>query len=223
MMSPSIKKISVLLADDHALMRSGIRALLERLPKVEVVAEASDGAEALALMKANRPQLAFVDVAMPGLNGLEVAVLAARDCPAVKIIILSMHANQEYMHSALRAGARGYICKDADPDELRQAIETVTTGNIYLSQALSQQALAAYASGTADRPHSLEHLTPRQREILRLIAKGRRTKEIARELDISVRTVESHRTHLMEKLDIHDVAGLVRHALRLGLITQNDP
>jgi DNA-binding NarL/FixJ family response regulator len=205
------------------LLRSGFRALLAEVEGVEVVAEASDGAEALALMAANRPQLALVDIAMPVLNGLEVVSRAAHDCPWVQIIVLSMHTSEEYVHRALRAGAKGYIRKDADPDELRQAIAAVAAGNIYLSQALSQQVLASYASGPAEKPNALEHLTPRQRDILRLIAEGRRTKEIARELKISARTVESHRAQLMEKLDIHDVAGLVRYAVRVGLIAPNPP
>jgi DNA-binding NarL/FixJ family response regulator len=209
--------IRVLLADDHALMRAGLRALMREMEGVEVVGEAEDGAEALRLMGELRPDVALVDISMPHLNGLEVTARAAKDHPRLRIVILSMHAFEEYVHRALVVGAAGYLLKDAEKGELEQALRTVARGQKWLSPAISKTVVDALSRG--EKPHGpFEILSRRQREILQLIAEGRSTKEIARQLDVSVKTVETHRAELMERLGIHGVAGLVRYAIRVGLV-----
>lgn len=213
-----MERIRIVIADDHALLRAGIRALLENLGDVDVVAEASDGREALALIDKHRPDVVLSDISMPILNGLEVAERVGRDFPDVKVIILSMHTDEEYVCQALRAGAVGYLLKDSDTAELKLAIQAVARGGSYLSPAISKHVIADYLRRTGSEAGPTELLTPRQREILRYIAIGQSTKAIARTLDISVKTVETHRAQLMERLDIHDVPGLVRYAIRTGLI-----
>lgn len=212
--------IRVLLADDHALVRAGFRALLEGLPGIQVVGEAGNGREALNLIQQTRPDVVLMDIAMSGLNGLEATARATRDNPHVRVIILSMHANEEYVLQALRAGAAGYLIKDADLAELELAVRAVARGETYLSPAVSKHVIAEYLRRTAGEPSPLSLLTPRQREILQLIAEGLTTKEIAHTLGISVKTVETHRAALMERLDIHDVPGLVRFAVRTGLVSE---
>lgn len=209
--------VKVLLADDHTLVRAGFRALLQGLPELEVVAEAADGAEALRLVELHRPDLVLMDIGMPGLNGLEAAARINQDIPQTRVIILSIHANEEYVLRALRAGAKGYLLKDADMSELEAALTTVIGDGTYLSPAVSKH-LADYVRRQGREVDSSELLTPRQREILQLIAEGRTTREIAQILQIGIKTVETHRTQLMERLDIHDIAGLVRYAIRIGLI-----
>jgi DNA-binding NarL/FixJ family response regulator len=213
-----MKSIRVLLADDHALVRAGLRELLQKLPDVEVVAEANDGREALALVKSALPNLVLLDITMKGLTGLEAAERIIKDFPGVKVIMLSMHANEEYVLRALRAGVNGYIIKDAAIVELELAIKAVAAGETYLSPNISRTVIENYLNRTGGKSSSLEQLTPRQREILQLIAEGQSTKEIAFTLKLSVKTVETHRAQLMERLEIYDVAGLVRYALRVGLI-----
>jgi DNA-binding NarL/FixJ family response regulator len=210
--------IRVLLADDHTLFRAGIRSLLNELDAVEVVGEASDGLAALQLIEEQRPDIALLDIGMAGLNGLEVAARLAAAASPVRIIVLSMHANEEYVLQALRAAAAGYVLKDADTVELGLALKAAMRGETYLSPAVSRQVVASYVqrTGTDDL---LAPLSERQRETLRLIAEGRSTQEIAAQLQISVKTVEKHRAQLMERLDIHDVAGLVRFAIRARLIS----
>jgi DNA-binding NarL/FixJ family response regulator len=214
-----MKPIRVLLAEDHALVRAGFRALLHNLPNTQVVAEASDGREALRLIAEHQPDVVLMDIAMPGLNGLEAASRVAREFPCVCVIILSMHANEEYVLQALHAGAVGYLLKDADTTELELALKAVARGEVYLSPAVSKHVVADYIRRTSGEPSPLERLTPRQREVLQLIAEGHTTKEIARTLNVSVKTVDTHRTQLMERLDIHDVTGLVRYAIRMGLVS----
>jgi DNA-binding NarL/FixJ family response regulator len=213
-----MKSIRILLADDHTLVRAGIRSLVQALPGIQVVAEAGDGREALSLVETHQPDVALLDIAMPGLNGLEVAAQVADNFPFVRVIILSMHATEEYVLRALRAGASGYLLKDADTSELELAIKAVTRGETYLSPAVSKH-VTEYVRRVGEETHStLERLTPRQREVLQLVAEGYTTQEIARMLNLSVKTVETHRTQLMERLDIHDIAGLVRYAVREGLV-----
>jgi DNA-binding NarL/FixJ family response regulator len=213
-----MKSIRVLLADDHTLVRAGIRSLVQALSGIQVVAEAGDGREALSLIEAHQPDVAVLDIAMPGLNGLEVAAQVADNFPYVRVIILSMHATEEYVLRALRAGAAGYLLKDADTTELELAIKAVTRGETYLSPAVSKH-VTEYIRRVGEESHSaLERLTPRQREVLQLVAEGHTTQEIARMMNLSVKTVETHRTQLMERLDIHDIAGLVRYAVREGLV-----
>ena len=213
--------IRVLLAEDHTLIRAGIRALLEHLAGVQVVAEAGDGREALRLIEMHKPDVALVDIAMPGLNGLEVTARAAKDFPNVRVIILSMHANEEYVLQALRVGAGGYLLKDAGTSELELALRAVVHGEKYLSPAVSKHVVADYVRrvGAEEQPRLLDQLTARQREVLQLIAEGRTTQEIANLLNVSVKTIETHRTQLMQRLDIHDIAGLVRYAIRMGIIS----
>lgn len=220
-----MKAIRVLLADDHGLVRAGLRALLERLPRVEVVGEAGDGREALQQIESLRPDVALMDIGMAGMNGLEATTRATREHPRVRILILSMHTSEEYVLQALRAGAAGYLLKGALTAELEVAIGAVAAGGTYLSPAVSKHVVADYvrrlgedsATDAIESPY--RDLTPRQREILQLVAEGHSSKEIAQTLEIGVKTVETYRSELMERLDIHDVAGLVRYAIRSGLVS----
>jgi DNA-binding NarL/FixJ family response regulator len=213
---------TVLLADDHTLVRAGLRALLETLPDVSSVLEASDGREALEVIAAHRPDVVLMDIAMPRLNGLEAAAIVARDYPATRTIVLSMHGAEAHVLQALRAGAAGYLLKDAAAVELPLAIRAVQRGEIYISSAVSRVVVSGYLAGVTSEAAAgpLDSLSARQREILQLIAEGRTTKEIAFSLELSVKTVETHRRQLMERLQIFDVPGLVRFALRHGLIRE---
>ncbi|HTK91367.1 MAG TPA: response regulator transcription factor [Verrucomicrobiae bacterium] len=210
--------IRIVLADDHALVRAGVRSLLASIPGVEVVAEAGDGHEALALVEKWRPRLVLMDIAMPGLNGLEATARLAKSHPETAVIMLSMHAAEEYALQALRAGAAGYLLKDADLSELELAIGAVARGQTYLSPAMSKHLVSDYRRRMAEQPDPLDRLTPRHREVLQLIAEGQTTKDIAARLKLSVKTVETHRAQLMDRLDIHDLAGLIRFAIRVGLV-----
>lgn len=214
-----MKATRVLLVDDHALVRAGIRALIEKIPNVEVTGEASTGREALELVKSTLPNLVLMDIAMAELGGLEALARITKDFPGVKVIILSAHANEEYVIRALRSGAAGYMLKDSATGELELAIRSVTEDKTYLSPSISRTVIDAYVQRLGGPTSSLEQLTSRQREILQLIAEGKNTKDIASGLDISVKTVESHRLQLMERLNIHDVPGLVRYAIRSGLVS----
>ena len=209
----------VLLADDHTLFRDGLRSLLERLGDVTVAGEAGDGREALKLIEEQSPDVAIVDITMPGLSGLEVAARAKRVSPATRVIILSMHAGEAYVAHALRAGVAGYLLKDSAAAELALALRAVRRGETYLSPAISKHVVGGFLHGTRGEADPLALLTPRQREILQLIAEGKANKVIAADLGLSVKTVEAHRAQLMDRLDIHDVAGLVRLAIRAGLVT----
>jgi DNA-binding NarL/FixJ family response regulator len=210
--------IRVLLADDHSIVRAGIRAIINDLPDVEVVAEAQDGREALDLIARARPNVVFMDIGMKNLNGLETTSRVTADFPGVRVVILSGHANEEYVWQALRAGAVGYLLKDAPPAEIAQALQAVMAGETYLTTAVSGQIVADFIARSGNERSALELLTPRQREILQLLAEGGTAKGMARILGISAKTVETHRAQLMERLNIHDVAGLVRFAIRVGLI-----
>jgi len=221
--NPAIKPVRVLLADDHTLVRAGIRALLEKLAGVEVVGEAGDGREALALVRTHHPTIVLMDITMPGLNGLEAVAQIAREFADVRVIILSMHNNEEYYWRALKAGAAGYLLKKSATAELETALQRVVQGEIYLSQEISARLQKRFPRRGLNDPKSpLEQLTGRQREILQLIAEGQNTKGIADLLKVSPKTVEYHRMKLMAGLNVHDVPGLVRFALRVGLITQEN-
>jgi DNA-binding NarL/FixJ family response regulator len=212
----------VLLADDHTLVRAGIRALLEGLADVQVVAEAGDGRQALLLIEQHRPDVVLMDIAMPGLNGLEAVLRVKDQFPDVRVIILSIHANEEYVLRALRTGAAGYLLKSARAAELELAITSAVQGEIYLSPAVSNL-VASYVQRVGEAESSaLDLLTPRQREVLQLIAEGYTTQGIAHLLGVSVKTAEKHRMQLMERLDIHDVAGLVRYAIQAGLVVVDE-
>lgn len=214
-----MKTTRIVLADDHRLVRAGIRALLEDIKGAEVVAEAEDGREALRLIEKHQPDIALLDIGMPGLGGLEVAAQTAEISPGTRVVILSMHAAGPFVARALRVGVAGYLLKDAAPAELTQAIAAVARGDVYLSPAISRQVVEGFADGAATAEDPLGRLTARQREILQLIAEGRTTKQIAGDLNVSAKTVETHRSQLMERLGIHDVPGLVRFAIRVGLVS----
>ena len=211
--------IRVVLADDHALVRAGIRALLEKLPGIEVVGEAGTGREALELVRSELPNIVLMDIAMTELGGLEALPRITKDFPSVKVIILSAHASEEYVIRALREGASGYMLKDSATAELELAINSVIQGKIYLSPSISRTVIDDYLQRVGGAISALEQLTSRQREILQSIAEGKNVKEIAADLDISIKTVESHRLQLMDRLNIHDVPGLVRYAIRNGLVS----
>ncbi len=223
-----MKPIHVLIADDHTLVRAGIRSLLEKMPDIEVVAEAGDGHDAIQKIREHKPDVVLMDIAMSGLNGLEAAEKVTKEFPGIQVIMLSMFATEEYVLQALRAGAAGYLVKDAALSELEVAVNSVARGETYLSPAVSKHVIDRYMKRThADldatdqdtlKTYFREKLTPRQREILQLIAEGHTTKEIALKLHVSTKTVETHRTQLMKRLDIHDIAGLVRYAIRVGLV-----
>jgi DNA-binding NarL/FixJ family response regulator len=214
-----MNSIRILLADDHALVRAGIRSLLEKISNVEVVGEASTGREALEMVKIRLPNLVLMDIAMTELGGLETLPRIRKDFPGGKVIILSAHANEEYVIRALRGGAAGYMLKDAATAELQLAIGSVAQDKTYLSPSISRPVIDSYLERVGGQLSPLEQLTARQREILQLIAEGKNTKEIASKLDISVKTIESHRLQLMERLNIHDIPGLVRYAIRSGLVS----
>ena len=211
--------VRVLLADDHTLVRAGLRKLLESIPAMEVVGEAGDGLALLELAERLKPDVVLMDIAMPGLNGLEATGRICRAWPEVRVLILSMHQNAEYVRQALRQGAAAYLLKDAAPLELELALAAVLRGETYLSPAVSKGVVSDYVQRLRSDEPAEDALTPRQREVLQLIAEGHSTKEIARRLDLSVKTVETHRTQLMRQLDIHEVAGLVRYAIRSGLVS----
>jgi len=214
-----VSAIRVVLADDHALVRAGIRALLEKLPGIEVVGEADNGRQALELIKKSAPNLILLDISMAELGGLEALPRIVKEFPAVKVLILSGHANEEYVLRALRCGAAGYMLKEAAAEELELAIKAVTQDKTYLSPSVSRTVVESYLQRAAGEQGPIEQLTARQREVLQMIAEGKNTKEIAGILDISVKTVETHRLQLMARLDIHDVPGLVRFAIRSGLVS----
>lgn len=211
-----MRPVRVALADDHALVRSGLRSVLRLIPDLEVCGEAADGQEALELVAATRPDLVLLDISLPGLNGIEVTARLAQSHQGVKVLILSMHVSRQFALQALRAGAAGYMHKDATVADLGQAIESVMKGQRYLSPPVARLVSEAWESGLG---LAADPLTPRQREVLQMLAESLGCKEIAFRLHLSVKTVEAHRAQIMDRLDIHDLPGLVRHAIRTGLVT----
>ena len=209
--------IRVLIADDHALVRAGIRALVERIDGVVVLGEAGKGSEALDLVRELSPDLILLDITMPDGNGFEVLDQVTKLYPEIRVIVLTVHEAGEYALRAVREGAAGYLPKSAASIELEQAIQTVIRGERYISPETAQNTIFE-VTNRATKRDLLATLSPRQREVLRLIAEGKTTKQIAQVLEISVKTVETHRAQLMERLGIHDVAGLVRYAIIVGLI-----
>jgi DNA-binding NarL/FixJ family response regulator len=218
-----MKKLRVMLADDHALVRAGIRLLIESLPDIEVVGEAGSGLEALDIIRETSPDIALFDLGMPQLNGIGATERVTREFPRVKVIILSMHHGQEFVMHALRAGAAGYLVKDAATAELGDAIRAVARGDSYLSPAISRKVIDSSLGRSEETPKPQEELTARQREVLRLVVEGRTMKEIAGLLGLSVKTIEAHRAQMTERLGIHDVPGLVRYAMRIGLVRPEPP
>jgi DNA-binding NarL/FixJ family response regulator len=220
-MNKENSSLCVVLADDHPIVRAGIRAELEKIPEVRVAAEAEDGRQALDLVKEHQPDVVFMDISMKGLNGLEATARITREFPKVRVVILSMHQNEEYFWQALKAGASGYLLKKAATTELASALRRVAGGEIYLTREISNRLVKKLPLQHLTHQKSpLEKLTDRQREILQLIAEGQTTKAIALILKVSPKTVEYHRAKLMERLNIFDVPGLVRFALQSGLIAQ---
>ena len=212
-------KRTLILADDHALVRAGIRALLAGLPNIEVVAEAGDGLEVLELVRHQAVDAVLLDITLPGLNGLEVARQIRVMGGNTRILMLSMHAGPEYVARALAAGASGYLLKDSAFEELATALEVVWSGRRYLGKAIDAAVVEQFLANQQAEQPELAVLTPRQRQILQLIAEGKGTRDIATRLSLSIKTVETHRSQLMDRLRIYDVPGLVRLAIRLGLVT----
>jgi two-component system response regulator NreC len=216
-----MRKIRILLADDHKLMRSGLRVLLEQQADLTVVGEASDGREAVVLVGSQRPDVLVMDIGMPSLNGIEAAGQITQSHPETAIVMLSMHSDESYVLRALKAGAKGYLLKDSAEADLIRAVHSVAEGKSFFSPAVSKVLLDDYVrklkrSGTDD-PYDL--LTPREREVLQLVAEGKSNKEIAQLLNLSVYTVETHRSNIMEKLNLHGVPELILYAVRKGIIS----
>ncbi len=212
--------VKVLLAEDHAMVRSGLRSLLEDVPWIEVVGEASNGRQALQFVRQSPVDVVVMDITMPGLNGLEATARLSKSHPEVNVLMLSMFANEEHIVQALRQGASGYLVKDAAASELEVAIQTVARGDQYLGASIDAARVQRHLE-TPGGGNSLDCLTPRQREILQLVVEGNKTREIAEILTVSVKTVETHRAELMDRLGIRDVAGLVKYSIRVGLLSAN--
>jgi len=207
--------LRVLLADDHILVRDGIKVTLEA-NGLSIVGEASEGREAVKMVRDLKPDVAVFDVSMPGLNGVDAARIARKENPGTKVVLLTVHTENEYVDEALRAGVSGYVLKKQATADLIRAIQEVSLGNIYLSPGISRAVMEAFRSG---KELAARTLTAREREVLQLIAEGKTTKEIGSVLGISVKTAETHRSRVMDKLEIRDTAGLVRYAIRMGLVT----
>jgi DNA-binding NarL/FixJ family response regulator len=209
---------TIVVADDHRIVREGLRKLLETRPDFEVVGEASDGEEAVQMVLDKKPDVALMDIWMPRLSGIDATRRIGRRGLGTKVLVLSMHEGRSYVEEVLRAGAAGYLVKSSSPEDLFSAIDAIRKGNSYLSPAITQQVVDAIARPGDPGPSSLAALTDREREVLQLIAEGLSSKEIAAMLGVTLKTVDSHRSNLMEKLDIHKVSGLVRFAIRAGLV-----
>jgi DNA-binding NarL/FixJ family response regulator len=207
----------VLLADDHALVRAGLRSVLDSLPDIEVVGEAGDGNEAVALAAELKPDLVLMDISMPQLNGLEATRRVLKLRPAPRVLVVSMHADKEYVRRALQAGAFGYLLKAADLRELTLALSVVARGEVWISPGVARTVVDELLRGQPADQDGVNGLTPRQREVLQLIAEGNSTKQIARRLHISVKTVDTHRAQIMERLGIRHIAGLIRYAIKAGI------
>lgn len=211
-------RIRVILADDHRLFRAGLRSILEAQPGIEVVGEAVDGHAALACAARTPADILLLDISMPGLNGLETLRRLATEKHDIRVIVLSMHSDRYFIAEAFKAGARGYLLKDSAIQELVKATKTVMRGDVYLNSTVGGVLVSDYIALAATTNGSEDVLSSREREILQMIAEGRTTKDVAGELFISVKTVETHRKHLMDKLDIHSVAELTRYAIRTKII-----
>jgi len=211
--------IRLVLADDHQLVLASLKTLISEFEGIEVVGEADDGRRAIEMVAEYKPDIVLMDISMAGLNGLDATIRIVRDFPDVRVIMLSMHASEQYVLQALHAGASGYLLKKSSPRELEAAIRSVAGGQIFLSPAISKHVLEVFLGHADNQKGSLTSLTPRQREILQLIAESKSSKQIAVLLNTSLKTIESHRVSLMARLDIHEVAGLVRYAIRNGLVS----
>jgi len=216
------KKQRVLIVDDHTLLRAGLRSLLAQDPNIEIVGEAADGRDAVRAVGQLMPDLVLMDLTMPGMNGIEAVTEIKRRYPEVRILVMTLHKTEDFIHASLRAGADGYILKDATHDELRVAIRSVLLGKTYLSMDVSGKVVSGYLGGGKSVSGSsvFDTLTHREREILKLVAEGRPNKGIAEYLNLSVKTVEKHRSNLMSKLDVHNAAGLTAFAIEKGLLVR---
>ncbi len=212
----------VLLADDRQMTRDGLRALLEKRPETEVIGEASDGREAVTLTQQLKPEVVIMDITMPGLNGIEATKQILRDRPQTKILALSVHTDRRYALTMLEAGAMAYVLKNAASQELYQALDTITKGQTYLSPPVAQMLVDSYRSRHFPSEKAAHRvLTPREREVLQLLAEGKTSKEIATTLHLSVATVDTHRRQIMDKVDLHSIAELTKYAIREGLTDVN--
>jgi len=218
-LSDGRKPIRILLADDHAVVRQGFRLILAQHPDMEVVGEASNGREALALAHQLKPDVVVIDIAMPELNGVEATRLIRQECPECSVLVLSMHKDAPYVRETLRAGAKGYLLKDAIDGELVNAVRAVARGEGFLSPQVSATVLADYQKHVAD---PLDLITPRERQLLQMLAEGKTSKDIASELKISVYTVDAHRSRIMKKLQLRSIGDLVRFAIQRGLVPLTD-
>jgi DNA-binding NarL/FixJ family response regulator len=210
---------TIVLADDHALVRAGMRSLLERIEGIAVVAEAANGTQAVQLARKHAPNIVLMDVGMPELDGLQATAEIRASNPEVRVLVLSMHDDEESVLEALRAGACGYLLKDSAPLELELALRAVMNNQTYLSPPISRQVVDGYVQRTGAASSPIDTLSPRQREILRMIANGKTIKAIAFELGLSAKTVETHRAQIMAKLDLHDLASLIKLAIREKLVS----
>ncbi|TVS11741.1 MAG: DNA-binding response regulator [Planctomycetaceae bacterium] len=217
-----MRSIRIVLADDHHLVRAGLRALIERSPGLEVVGEAEDGRQVVQLAENLQPDIVLMDIAMPEMNGLTAALQLRTLVPHTRVIIVSMNSTVDSVLRAMRAGVAGYLLKNVSPSELELAVQSVAKGQTYLCAAASQHVIDGYVQNISVDSDVLERLTPRQREVLQLVAEGFTTKEIAGRLRIAPKTVETHRTQLMRQLQIRDLAGLVRFAVQSGLVSLGD-
>jgi DNA-binding NarL/FixJ family response regulator len=216
-------RIRVLLAEDHTIVRKGLRALLEGQAGIEVIAEAEEGRQAVHLAEQFKPDVVLMDFSMPGLNGLEATRQIIARVPGTRVLVLTRHTNQEYVDRILEAGASGYLVKKSAPDELVFAIQAVHRGDSYLDPAIATTVIRGYlGKSRTEGKDRYERLTPRQREVLQLIAEGRANREIAALLHVSVKTVENHRAHLMEALDLHSTAELIQYTIRKGVISLDE-
>jgi len=214
-------KLRLIVADDHRLVRAGLCSLLSTNPFVEIVAEAGNGREALDQIRMHRPDMIIMDIGMPRLNGIEALVRIKNDFPEIKVLIVSMHSDEEYIVRALRTGASGYVLKNAAITELELAVESVAAGQTFLGPSIPSRIVNSYLKGARENNSVFNQLTDRQREILQLIAEGNNTKEIAFDLGLSTKTVETHRERLMERLNIRDIPSLVRYAIKAGIVFAN--
>ena len=217
-----MNKVRVLIVDDHAIVRDGVRMILEAQPDIEVVGEASDGREALEAARRLSPGVVLMDIAMPGMNGLEATAAIRQDLPDVQVLILTMHEDYEYFFELLRAGASGYVLKGASSDDLVSAIRAVHQGGVYLHPAVAKNLVSDYVKRMEpgeDRAR-YDGLSDRERQVLKLVAGGETSRQIAEELFLSVNTVQTHRAHIMEKLGLHNRTDLIRYALRKGLVEE---
>jgi DNA-binding NarL/FixJ family response regulator len=208
----------IILADDHALIVAAMRMMIERIDGLAVVAEAYNGRDAVALARTHRPDLVIMDISMKDLNGIEATAQIKQSQPETRVMILSSHTSEDFVRRAIKAGAEGYMVKDALAAELPAAIAAIMQGNTYLSPSISRHVMSGLREPAERGDSPLDALTARQREILQLVAEGKSTKEIARSLEVSIKTIETHRAALMERLGIRDLAGLVRFAVRHGLV-----